>query len=54
MVVAGEAMLSEKGPNVPGHQQTERDSEKDDRGDVYGHEGAAPHLRDKSFNALKH
>jgi len=49
-----ESMLSEKGPNVPGHQQTERDSEKDDRGDVYGRESAAPRSRDKSFNALKH
>ena len=52
--VADEAMLSEKGPDVPGHQQTERDSEKDDRGDVYGRESAAPRSRDKSFNALKH
>ena len=49
-----ESMLSEKGPNVPGHQQTERDSEKDDRGDVYRRESAAPRSRDKSFNGLKH
>jgi hypothetical protein len=52
--VAHESMLSEKGPNVPGHQQTERDSKKDDRGDVYGRESAVPRSRDKSFNALKH
>ena len=52
--VADEAMLSEKGPDVAGHQQTERDSEKDDRGDVYGRESADPRSRDKSFNALKH
>jgi hypothetical protein len=52
--VAGEAMRSEKSPDVPGHQQTERDSEKDDRGDVYGRESAAPRSRDKSFNSLKH
>ena len=50
----GESMLSEKGPNVPGHQQPERDSEKDDRSDVYRRESAAPRSRDKSFNVLKH
>ena len=52
--VADESMLSEEGPNVPDHQQTERDSEKRDRGDVYGRESAAPRSRDKFFNLLKH
>jgi hypothetical protein len=52
--VADESMLGEKGPNVPGQEQTERDPEKDDRGNVYGLEGAAPRSCEKSFSALKH
>jgi hypothetical protein len=52
--VANEAMLCEKRPNVPSHEQTKRDPEKDDRGDVYGRESAAPRSREKSFNSLRH
>lgn len=52
--VAGEAMLSEKRPNVPGHEQTKRDPKKDDRSDVNGRESAPPGSGKESLNTLKH
>jgi hypothetical protein len=52
--VADKSMLGEKRPNMPGHQQTERNSEEDDRGDVYGRESASPRSLEKFFKTLKH
>lgn len=52
--VAGKTMLSEEGPRVPGHQQTERDPKKHDRGDVYGLESARSRYRENFLHAFKH
>jgi hypothetical protein len=52
--VAGKTMLGEKSPNMPGHEQTECDPEKDNRGDIYRRESVAPRSREESFSALKH
>ena len=47
-------MLGIKTPDVPGHQQTEADSEKDERGYIYRRESAGPRSRENFFKAPKH
>lgn len=53
-IIAGQAMLGEKSPNVPSHEQAERNPEKNDRCDIYGRESVVSHPREKFSNLFGH
>ena len=52
--IARETMLGEKSPNMPGHQQTKRYPEKNDRRDIDRRESAVSRPRESFSNVFEH